>query len=86
LIYDKKYDAAAAICDSIILKTPDTKDAIHAQSLLGRIARRSGTSDFSAYLSRNVQQYADFEISAAAQRTQALLFAGQKDYQQTRAV
>ena len=82
LIYDKKYDAATAICDSIIRNSPDTKDAIHAQSLLGRISRRTGKSDFSSYLSRNVQQYGDFEISVVAQRTQARLLAGQRDYHQ----
>ncbi|MFZ5516519.1 MAG: T9SS type A sorting domain-containing protein [Candidatus Zhuqueibacterota bacterium] len=80
-VFEAKYDSATALCDSVIRVDPGHQDAIHAQSLLWRISRRTKGSDFFTTLSTNEQKYNDLEIGAAAQRIKGLLLAGGKDYQ-----
>ncbi len=80
-VFEAKYDSATTLCDSIIIADPDHQDAIHAQSLLWRISRRTKSSDFASTLSTNEQKYNNLEIGAAAQRIKGLLLAGEQDYQ-----
>jgi len=78
-VFEAKYDSATTLCDSIIVADADHQDAIHAQSLLWRISRRTKSSDFVTTLSTNEQKYPDLEIGAAAQRIKGLILAGEKD-------